>query len=157
MNKDYIASEYRRMHEAGAFQGNSLRKHLAEIKALIKLHDIKTILDYGSGKGKLSLTLPAEVTLYDPYHEPISKKPEGTFDMVICNDVLEHIPEDEAGQVIHELINMTDKVLFLSICTKPASKKFSDGTNVHITVKPEAWWEGMFNTHRNVIIVRHYT
>lgn len=158
MNKDYIASEYRRLHAAKKFSGGCLGVHIPEIKELIGRHDCKTVLDYGCGKASAHhKNKLGDVTLYDPYYEPYSKKPDGTYDMVICTDVMEHVPEDEVGKVLAELINYTDKVLFLAICTKPAKKTFSDGTNVHLTVRPKEWWESMLTTHKNIEIVRHYS
>lgn len=158
MNKDYIASEYRRMHQQGTFSGGSLEIHLSEIKQLIKEYDIHSLLDYGCGKAKChKKKLVEKTTLYDPYCEPYSSKPEGTFDMVICTDVMEHVPEEDVGKVLAELLNYTDKVLYLSIATYPASKKFSNGNNVHLTIKPKEWWEKMLSNGKGIKIVRHYT
>jgi len=160
MNKDYIASEYRRLHAANKFSGACLQKHLPEIKALIGEYDCKSVLDYGCGKAtshkKAGLS---NVMLYDPYYEPYSKKPteDMLFDMVICTDVMEHVPEDEVGRTLHDLINYTNKVLFLAISTKPAKKTFANGENVHLTVKPEEWWESMLSTAKDIKIVRHYS
>lgn len=160
MNKDYIASEYRRLHAANKFGGGCLKKYLPEIRDLIKQHDCKTILDYGCGKaahhGRKGL---GEVTLYDPYYEPYSKKPTGVFDVVICTDVMEHIPVDQVPQTIINLINYTEKVLFLAICTKPAIKTFGNGENVHLTVQPPEWWNNIIDSanHKGIKIVRHYT
>lgn len=158
MNKDYIASEYRRFHANGKFSGACLLHHIPEIKKLINEYDCKTILDYGCGKATYhhKAKLP-NTTLYDPYYEPYSKEPTGTFDMVICTDVMEHVPEDEVGKTLARLIDYTDKVLFLAICTKPALKTFTNGENVHLTVKPKEWWEGMLSTVKDIQIVRHYS
>lgn len=158
MNKDYIASEYRRLHATNKFSGACLERHIPEIKNLIEQYDCKNILDYGCGKATChkKAKLP-NVTLYDPYHEPYSKKPEGTFDMVICTDVLEHVPEDEVGQTLVDLMNYTNKVLFLAISTVPAKKTFANSQNVHLTVKPKEWWEAMLSTAKDIKIVRHYT
>lgn len=158
MNKEYIASEYRRMHKAGLFSGGSLMQHIPELKALVKEYDIKTILDYGCGKAAChKMPLAESVYLYDPYCYPYDIKPKGTFDLVICTDVLEHVPEDEIGKTLVELINYTDKVLYLSIATYPAEKKFTNGENVHITIKPKEWWEQMLSTAKDIKIVRHYS
>lgn len=159
MNKEYIANEYRRLHAAKKFSGACLEKHVPEIKNLIKEHGCKTVLDYGCGKATChrKANFTDKVTLYDPYYEPYSQKPVGTFDMVICTDVMEHIPEDEVGKVLAALLNYTDKVLFLAISTVPAKKTFLDGTNVHLTVRPKEWWESMLSTHKNIQIVRHYS
>jgi len=157
MDKQYIASEYRRLHAASKFSGGCLKLYISEVRELIKKYDCKTILDYGCGKAlyhdKAKL---GKVTLYDPYYDPYSKKPEGKFDIVICTDVMEHIPMEDIENTINELIGYTNKVLFLSICTKPANKRFANGKNVHLTIRPEFWWE-IFFKDTPIKIVRHYT
>lgn len=159
MDKEFLAKEYKWFHAKGKFNGGSLAPHIQEIKQLIKEYDCKTILDYGCGKASLHKKhkLGHEVVLYDPYYESYSNIPIGGFDMVISTDVLEHIPENEIGKILADLISYTDKVLFLSISTKPAIKKFSNGENVHLTIKPKEWWEQMLSTAKDIKIVRHYT
>lgn len=158
MDKEFLAKEYMAMHAKKKFSGISLQPHISEIERLIKEYDCKTILDYGCGQGSLHKKKKlGEVTLYDPYYIPYSKKPSGNFDMVICTDVMEHIPEQEVGKVLAELIEYTDKILFLSISTVPAKKTFSNGENVHLTVKPKEWWELMISTAKDIKIVRKYT
>lgn len=159
MDKEFLAKEYKAFHAKGKFSGGSLAPYIAGIKELVKQHDCKSLLDYGCGKARLHKKnrLIDNVTLYDPYYEPYSKKPNDTFDMVICTDVMEHVPEEEVGKTLAELLNYTDKVLFLSICTKPAIKKFSDGTNVHLTVKPKEWWDAMLSTAKDIKIIKVYT
>lgn len=163
MDKDYIASEYRRMHKEHYFTGGSLLIHLRRIKEIILKEKIKTILDYGCGKATGHKKLLTEsVTLYDPYYEPYSKKPEGVFDMVICTDVMEHVPEDEVEEVLRTLIDHTGKVLFLAISTKPAKKKFANGENVHVTVRTESWWNAIIRiteeaSNKDINIIKVYT
>lgn len=158
MDKEYIASEYRRMHKVNKFAGGSLEMHLPEIRKLIKEHDCKTLLDYGCGGATFhkERLLPA-TTLYDPYREPYTKEPTGTFDIVICTDVMEHIPIDEVGKTLARLMELTDKVLFLAISTKPAGKKFANGENVHVTVRAPHWWDIMLSCAKNIKIIRHYS
>ena len=161
MNKEYIASEYKRMHQAKQFPGRSLEKHLPELKALVEEYNCQSLLDYGCGEAMHHRKpfLVGNTTLYDPYCEPYSRVPVGTFDMVICTDVMEHIPEQDVARVIADLINYTDKVLFLAICTKPASKKFANGINVHLTVQPAPWWDRLIDSFNidGLKIVRHYS
>ncbi|HKZ43150.1 MAG TPA: hypothetical protein VJ044_19485, partial [Candidatus Hodarchaeales archaeon] len=55
-------------------------------------------------------------------------------------DVLEHVPEEEIDEVLKEIFEYAQKFVFLSISTKLADKKFPDGENVHVCVKPPDWW-----------------
>lgn len=164
MDKQFLENEYRAMHAKKKFSGASLEPHIKEIDALINEYDCKTILDYGCGQAKcweeMKLKLnphSKQVTLYDPYVDRYSVKPEGTFDLVICTDVMEHILEEEVGKTLAELLNYTNKVLYLAIATYPANKKFSNGENVHVTIKPKEWWEQMLSTAKDIKIVRKYT
>jgi 2-polyprenyl-3-methyl-5-hydroxy-6-metoxy-1,4-benzoquinol methylase len=143
MDNRYLAEQYTKMHNNGLFTGESLRRHLPEIQALIRQHNIKTVLDYGCGKGAVhkDVKLADSVTLYDPYYEPYSQKPNDKYGMVICTDVLEHIPEEGVQDILRTLIDYTGKVLFLSVCTRAAKKTFENGENVHVTIKSLDWWK----------------
>jgi hypothetical protein len=59
---------------------------------------------------------------------------------VICSDVLEHVPEQLVDNVIEELFGYARLFVWMSICCRQAKKHFPDGTNLHVTVQPEAWW-----------------
>jgi len=57
------------------------------------------ILDYGCGYGKDAAELGFEV--YDPYFFP--HMPRGKFDTIICNYVLNVVPEREQAWIIHDI------------------------------------------------------
>ena len=141
-----LLEQYQKLHnKKNFFKGDSLKPHIQEIHDLIKQTGAKSVLDYGCGKARLhrkgrTSHWGVEVSFYDPAVEAFSKKPDGFFDGVICTDVLEHIPEEELEGVLKDIFQYTVKFVFLSISTKLADKKFPDGTNVHVTVKPEKWW-----------------
>lgn len=133
------------MHAEGHFKGGSIKPHVKRIERLIKLHEAKSMLDYGSGKGLFHREhqwgIP--VRCYDPAVEKFSKKPTDLYDIVICTDVLEHIPWQEIPAALTEIVNYSRKSIFLSICTREARKKLPDGRNCHLTVRPKEWWRGM--------------
>ena len=75
---------------------------------------------------------------YDPvfpeYGEPVAA------DLVTCIDVMEHIENEFLEEVLDEIKNITQKLSYFSIGTKPAQKKLSDGRNAHLIQKPARWW-----------------
>lgn len=151
--KGRLTPLYREMAaEGGNFYGNAILQHEAEIRALCQLHHAKGLLDYGCGRGDpwkdgLAQRLGVYgVTLYDPAfpgHDILPAQKE-RFDGVICSDVLEHIPEDEVDEVIRRLFGYAQKFVWASVCCRKAKKKFPDGTNLHVTVRPFDWWHERF-------------
>lgn len=146
---------YREMHKRKIFWGGSLLKQLDKIGALVKASGAQTLLDYGCGKGHQYSEKQAHLewggimpTLYDPGVPELSHRPVGSFDGVICTDVLEHIPVDELDDVISDLVGYAKVWCFASIYCAPSKKTLSDGQNAHVTIRPPEWWrkrlEGAF-------------
>lgn len=152
---------YREAHDAGLnFRGLSIMHNDRDIRRLIvracgATSEKLRVLDYGCGAGmqyeaphnlqrKLHIPKP---TMYDPGVERYAQKPTGTFDGVICSDVLEHVPEALVGNVLAELFDYAERFVWMSVCCRPAKKSFPDGTNMHVTVKPETWWKAQVKAH----------
>lgn len=159
---------YGLMHEQGevflaipaaeTFPGKSLLPQVGRIKRLIERSAARTILDYGSGKGKQYDPKPVrdgsgrewpgilefwgidEVVCYDPCYRPYSKLPEGTFDGVISTDVLEHCPEEDLPWIIDEIFGFAECFVFANVACYPAEKRLPNGENAHCTIKPVEWW-----------------
>jgi len=143
-----LLDQYQEMHRRGFFKGMSLKKHIPELQNLLYEHKCKTILDYGSGKGQVHEEYDlGEVTLYDPGVIGIDFLPSGTFDAVICTDVLEHIPEDELDETLNNIFSKAEKFVYLSVSTIPAKKTLPNGLNAHVTVKPKDWWLERIKPH----------
>lgn len=165
-----LIEQYRLMHEHGethlgippeqTFAGHSLPEQAPHIKRLIRRTESKTILDYGSGKGKQydlqrvtdhedgiehpdirSYWGVSEIRCYDPGYEPFGELPGGTYDGVICTDVLEHCPEDDISWILDELFGFAGKFVYANVACFPARKRLPSGGNAHCTVKPVKWWE----------------
>jgi 2-polyprenyl-3-methyl-5-hydroxy-6-metoxy-1,4-benzoquinol methylase len=151
------------------FDGGSIKSLIGKILEDIKNRDSVTILDYGSGHGlhwherkinSKSLTEHIGLKLqsfykYDPAVVEYKKKPIGVFDMVICTDVLEHVPIDDVPSVLDDLNKYchTNGNIYLSIATHPSHNSFKDGTNMHITIMPSSKWEELIKRYINKKIV----
>jgi hypothetical protein len=119
-----------------------------------------SLLDYGCGKAihtYIPLSAHGNKTLlgrlngmiqcyycYDPAVKQYATKPSdgSLFDITCCADVMEHVPEEFVPEVLSEMASYTkdDGVLIFSISSNKAKKMFSDGENLHATIKSLDWW-----------------
>ena len=168
MNKDDIAKHYSTKHATDkAFsRGTALLKHIPEIAQLARENHCESILDFGCGKALFwnsPLWKPIfnqsikKLTLHDPYIAKYSKNPlDGPrHDMVVCTDVMEHVPEEDTDEFLKTLFKCARRLVFMNISTVPARKTFKDGTNLHINLKTEKEWIELINKHR-VLAERKY-
>jgi SAM-dependent methyltransferase len=79
------------------------------------------ILDYGAGRGGFAASMAElgfrHVESYDPFSMP--ERPVGSFDIVICNEVIQHSPFP--GQSLEEMRSMLrdDGCIVLGECLQP--------------------------------------
>ena len=156
---------YRQTHEKYPefFAGYSIMEYVFEIGNIIKHTNISTVIDYGCGKARAwkeynlqRLWNLRDVQLYDPGVEQYALKPYTPRDLVICTDVLEHVPEHLVDEVLGDISKLATKAIFFNVSTRLASKTLVDGTNAHATVKPAAWWQKKFDAMDKLVFV-HYT
>lgn len=153
MNEIDYKKEYELLHSKGYYNGRSILRHKGKVRNIVNATKSSTILDYGSGKGwqyskfKMDKFWNVSVDCYDPYVENFSILPNKTYDGVICTDVLEHIPEDKLNEVLSIIFSKATKFVFFCVHIKEAKKKFSDGSNVHVTIKSEEFWERLISSH----------
>lgn len=142
------------------FAGISLPPQAIRIKQLIDAVGAQSTLDYGCGKAMLYHTSPIrmeqgqsfasikdfwgvkETLLYDPAYKPYSEFPLKKADMVICTDVMEHCPEQDAVWILKEIFSLANKGVYLNISCYPAGKHLPNGENAHCTIRPQHWWQG---------------
>lgn len=163
-----VISKYKGFHINGTdklsgpktFLGHSLVKWIVKIKDIIILSSSKSIIDYGCGKAflyekKINILNRdyrnlqeywdlQDIYLYDPAVEKYSEEPTKRADGIICTDVIEHIPEEDIITFINDLFKLANKFIFVVIATVPASKYFDDGRNIHLCIKTENEWKGIF-------------
>ena len=154
-----LKKQNRKLAANGSFRGLSLLQHSAQVAAVIKAHEARTLLDYGSGAGDAYRdpynvhqawgVKRMSIYLYDPSFNPFRTPPAPgvKFDGVICSDVLEHIPADQVDALVQSLFNHARKFVWASVCCRPAKKLFPNGTNPHVTIRPLQWWHDVFIEH----------
>ena len=162
-----LIEAYKHLHEDDTkFQGISLIPFAIDIYDIINFNNCKSILDYGCGKGypykkeykymdrkkkipnfdkPLHLWWGVEdLFLYDPGVPEHNKLPTKKSDLVICTDVLEHIPEEDLDWIIREICSLSNKTVFINVSGEPALKTFTTGKykgeNVHVSLFDHEWW-----------------
>ena len=81
---------------------------------------------------------------------------DGTFDFVVCNDVLEHIPEFDTDAALQEIRRIGSDKYFLAIATAEECYPALGMIHAHITVKPDEWWrEKVKKNHFDIAIDIH--
>ena len=143
-----------------AYNGKSTLLFAKLIKEIITKNKIINMLDYGCGKGffynnpssqdglhikSLRNYWDIDVDLYDPCFEENSNLNENkSYDLVICVDVLEHIPTNDIDWVLEKLLTKAKKYLFINVACYPAIALLPNGKNAHINIKPPNWWHEKF-------------
>ena len=143
-------------NEKDAFNGQSTLFFAKLIRDIIKKNQIETMLDYGCGKGffysnalhqngiktnSLKDYWKIDIDLYDPCYEKnafINEKKK--YDLVICIDVLEHIPSQDTDWVLEKIISKAKKYVFINLACYSAVALLPNGKNAHINVNEPKWW-----------------
>lgn len=121
-------------------------EHYAPLVAeLIRINNVREVLDYGAGKGRLSGELewlvpwPVTVHPYDPGVQRWSAAPS-PCGFVACLDVLEHIEPPLLENVLDDLKRVTAGMGLFTVHTGPAVRILPDGRNAHLIQQPPRWW-----------------
>jgi len=147
---ELISAEYlkqnHQLHRDNLAYGVGGGKHSKTILDMMKASsDIKSVLDYGCGKGYLAKALDFPIWEYDPAIPEKSASPKPA-DLVVCTDVLEHIEPELLKYVLDDLRRCTKQVGYFTIHTGPAKKTLPDGRNTHLIQQPREWWEKELKT-----------
>ncbi len=128
----------------GVFEGFSITTYTPIITNIIHSCNIRSVLDYGCGNAGAwkqhqlaRLFRINELSLYDP-SKPEYLNGRQCSDLVICIDVLEHIPEHLLEEVLIDIAKNTNKIIFLAISTRESTKYLINGQKTHQTVQPKS-------------------
>jgi SAM-dependent methyltransferase len=152
---------------------NSYSPCTALLPAIIDIanqHGVKSILDAGCGRGQsvhaldiggfnvrgIDLTLDGLLPGIDDtlcLESPLSSMPfaNNEFDMTICVDVLEHIPQDDnmLNDSLKEIARVSARFAFLQICTRKDCFGKRVNATLHKSVHNSTWWSLLLSTYFN--------
>ncbi len=134
---------YQEMHATRFYGSSATELHLAAAASVVKDLKPNSILDFGCGRSDLVAHFwkdgARRIERYDPAIPALKKMPEGRFDLVVCCDVLEHIPMASVDRVLDDIRAKSDTVFF-TISTKLARARLPDGRNAHVTLLTSSEW-----------------
>lgn len=125
--------------------GASGYSHAPEVLRWMKATGAKTVLDYGCGRGTLKPALKRagvyapNIYEYDPAIEGKDAPPQ-TADLLVANDVLEHIEPEKVQETLLYLRMLADRAAYFTIALTPSKVSLPDGRNAHITLMDEKEW-----------------
>jgi hypothetical protein len=144
---------YNKLHADERYYGESSIGWLPLIHHYILDLNPKSILDYGCGKSTLMERISGHnISKYrfDPAIPELSIMPNEKVDMILCIDVLEHIPENELDDTLFKIRSLSANVFFNISCVS-SSTKLPDGSNAHCTVHAADWWQMRLKKHFDIV------
>lgn len=143
---------YDTLTRSQAFQQKSVNwagygsyQYVDQVKSIAQEYQCKNMLDYGCGKGLqytgknnfANLIGIEQYALHDPAWHQFAELPAGTWDLVLCLDVLPFVPESDIDAVVELMLSRCDKICVIALqqIVQPRSKK------PVVCVKDQAWWQ----------------
>lgn len=122
------------------------------------------VIDFGCGTGRAALKIAAsgcmvglldftdnsrdEAARHLPFRKQDLTRPFHMLgDFGYCTDVMEHIPTHNVGLVLSNIMRAA-KVVFFQISTVPDNMGALIGHDLHLTVKPHAWWLDVLSRYK---------
>jgi hypothetical protein len=145
--------QYKDLHTG--FYGSSSMLHFDTISKEVLKVDPSSMLDYGCGRSDLVAHFwndgKRRIARYDPAVPAYKDFPKEGFEMVLCNDVLEHIEMMDVVRVLEEIKSKSINVVF-TISMKLARAKLPDGRNAHITLLSRSEWLRWLKQHFQTVV-----
>lgn len=141
--RDYI-SAYEQIHFNRHYGSSATGLYLDQIAGIVKRLNPKSILDFGCGRSDLVAHFwrdgEREIGRYDPAIPALRNMPDRFYSLVLCCDVLEHIPMFAVDKILLQTRSKAAKAVF-TISLKPSRAKLPDGRNAHVTLLTHSEWK----------------
>jgi SAM-dependent methyltransferase len=128
------AEEYRTFYETASWEGLSDKEKVRFASVAERIPaDVDSILEVGCGDGRLSQTLPAcrlaftdiSLNALQHFRRPHADRVQGSaatlpfadrsFDMVLCSEVLEHLPDGVFEAAVSEMSRLSRRYLLITV------------------------------------------
>lgn len=140
--RDHVKA-YEQIHFERHYGSSATGLYLTTIANIVMRLSPKSILDYGCGRSDLVAHFwrdgERKIERYDPAIPALREMPDGLFSLIICCDVLEHIPMAYVDKVLTQIRKKSSRAIF-SISIKPSRAKLPDGRNAHVTLLKKSEW-----------------
>ena len=135
---------YEELHrdEAYGIGGGWFRPYILDF---VKNKNIKTVIDYGCGKGRLVRALKEKnifkyVCGFDPYVGIYAERASSFFDLLISTDFFEHVEEKYLVNIANDMWEFRPKYMFHAVSNRPSASKLGKNP-AHKIVKDGKWWK----------------
>jgi len=117
---------------------------------------LKSVLDYGAGKGNTTNAFLKNYPLLNVYSfDPVTfpNKLPDCVDLIYSSDVLEHIEPNLLDETLLDLCNRASKYQYHLIACHPAKKSLLDGRNAHLIIEDPMWWKSKIENFKDWTII----
>jgi 2-polyprenyl-3-methyl-5-hydroxy-6-metoxy-1,4-benzoquinol methylase len=77
----------------------------------------------------------------------------GAYQVAVCLEMMEHLPEALVDRALSELVRVAEHVLVSACCAPSWHRSPIDGSGLHLTVRPAAWWLRRFKAVEGARVV----
>lgn len=145
MISDQYLDQIKQVHATRTW-GASGYSHAPEVLKYYRQLQARTLLDFGCGQATLKTTLvkidpslEKFISEYDPAIEGKDEPPRPA-DLVVANDVLEHIEPIYLDETLRLLRSLSIKGAYFTIALTPSKVSLPDGRNAHLIIEDMKWW-----------------
>jgi mitochondrial fission protein ELM1 len=110
-----------------------------DLAALVAHYRSRSVLGCTSSKATPVVATDATVTRFVPAAG--ASWPEGSFDAVLVNDLLEHLPAEDVAWVLDEIFRRAERLVSISVLASDAPViSVPDSNDPCLCLRPVEWW-----------------